>query len=162
MASLSCTLFFFFFRSFPSFPARSSPTHRCLSHSLIDSDTRIPKDCFLDAACEMSQSPEVGVLQHQSGTFLAGAGYFENYIVCLLPLYSPCMSLTSPICRRSSLPLSIFLFPGTSRTEVLHRSWVTTPTFVGRRCNIKLSTTRTTTSGRRITLCVFFPLSSAP
>ncbi|GAA5852955.1 hypothetical protein JCM8547_004747 [Rhodosporidiobolus lusitaniae] len=47
---------------------------------LIDSDTRIPRDCFLDAACEMSQSPEVGVLQHQSGTFLAGAGYFENFI----------------------------------------------------------------------------------
>ncbi|KAM0754659.1 hypothetical protein T439DRAFT_284745 [Meredithblackwellia eburnea MCA 4105] len=37
---------------------------------LIDSDTRIPQDCFLDAASEMEGSPEVGVLQHCSGTFL--------------------------------------------------------------------------------------------
>ncbi|GAA5823335.1 hypothetical protein JCM11251_007571 [Rhodosporidiobolus azoricus] len=47
---------------------------------LIDSDTRVPRDCLLDGACEMNSSPEVGVLQHASGTFLAGAGYFENYI----------------------------------------------------------------------------------
>lgn len=44
----------------------------------IDSDTRVPRDCLLDAACEMQASPEVAVLQHCSGTFLAGAGYFEN------------------------------------------------------------------------------------
>ncbi|GAA6031495.1 hypothetical protein JCM8097_006483 [Rhodosporidiobolus ruineniae] len=47
---------------------------------IIDSDTRVPRDCLLDGACEMNASPEVGVLQHASGTFLAGAGYFENYI----------------------------------------------------------------------------------
>ncbi|GAA5902502.1 hypothetical protein JCM6882_002769 [Rhodosporidiobolus microsporus] len=47
---------------------------------LIDSDTRVPRDCLLDGACEMNASPEVGILQHASGTFLAGAGYFENYI----------------------------------------------------------------------------------
>ncbi|KPV73979.1 uncharacterized protein RHOBADRAFT_45272 [Rhodotorula graminis WP1] len=47
---------------------------------MIDSDTRVPRDCLLDAACEMQASPEVGVLQHCSGTFLAGAGFFENYI----------------------------------------------------------------------------------
>lgn len=28
----------------------------------------------------MQESPEVGVLQHCSGTFLAGAGYFEAFI----------------------------------------------------------------------------------
>ncbi|BGP17075.1 hypothetical protein JCM10213_006895 [Rhodosporidiobolus nylandii] len=47
---------------------------------LIDSDTRVPRDCFLDAACEMEQEPTLGILQHKSGSFLAGAGYFENYI----------------------------------------------------------------------------------
>ncbi|KAL8276305.1 hypothetical protein RQP46_011300 [Phenoliferia psychrophenolica] len=47
---------------------------------LIDSDTRIPADCFMDAISEMEQSPEVGILQHASGTFLAGAGYFETGI----------------------------------------------------------------------------------
>lgn len=47
---------------------------------MIDSDTRVPVDCLLDGACEMAASPEVGILQHCSGTFLAGAGYFESFI----------------------------------------------------------------------------------
>ncbi len=47
---------------------------------LVDSDTRIPEDCFLDAAMEMEGSPEVGILQYCSGTFLAGSGFFENGI----------------------------------------------------------------------------------
>ncbi|GAA5990322.1 hypothetical protein JCM10908_007317 [Rhodotorula pacifica] len=47
---------------------------------MIDSDTRVPRDCLLDGACEMNASPEVGILQHCSGTFLAGAGFFENFI----------------------------------------------------------------------------------
>ncbi|GAA6048892.1 hypothetical protein JCM3770_007107 [Rhodotorula araucariae] len=47
---------------------------------LIDSDTRVPRDCLLDAACEMQSSPEVAVLQHCSGTFLTGSGYFEDFI----------------------------------------------------------------------------------
>ncbi|GAA5824490.1 hypothetical protein JCM11251_000445 [Rhodosporidiobolus azoricus] len=47
---------------------------------LIDSDTRVPPDCFLDAVCEMEAEPSLGLLQHQSGAFLAGAGYFENFM----------------------------------------------------------------------------------
>ncbi|GAA6024995.1 hypothetical protein JCM10207_002107 [Rhodosporidiobolus poonsookiae] len=47
---------------------------------LIDSDTRVPRDCFLDAACEMESSPEVAILQHSSGVFKVGAGYFEDFI----------------------------------------------------------------------------------
>jgi len=34
---------------------------------LIDSDTLVPVDCLLDAASEMEQSPEVGILQYSSG-----------------------------------------------------------------------------------------------
>lgn len=49
---------------------------------MIDSDSRIPEDCFLDAASEMEQSPEVGILQHVAGTFTVGAGYFEDGIAC--------------------------------------------------------------------------------
>ncbi|GAK65949.1 glycosyltransferase family 2 protein [Moesziomyces antarcticus] len=44
---------------------------------LIDSDTRVPEDCLLDAASEMVQSPEVGVLQHCSGVMLVSDSYFE-------------------------------------------------------------------------------------
>lgn len=51
---------------------------------LLDSDTRIPVDCLLDSVSEMETSPDVAILQHCSGTFLAGAGYFEDFIACRL------------------------------------------------------------------------------
>ena len=35
---------------------------------LIDSDARVPADCLLDAASEMEQSPNVGILQYSSGS----------------------------------------------------------------------------------------------
>ncbi|KAN0066294.1 hypothetical protein ACQY0O_000388 [Thecaphora frezii] len=47
---------------------------------MIDSDTRVPEDCFLDAASEMSQCPDVGVLQHCSGVMLVSDSYFERGI----------------------------------------------------------------------------------
>lgn len=34
---------------------------------MIDSDTRVPEDCLLDAASEMAASPEVAIIQHVSG-----------------------------------------------------------------------------------------------
>jgi len=34
---------------------------------IIDSDTRVPKDCFLDAVSEMETSPQVAILQYTSG-----------------------------------------------------------------------------------------------
>ncbi|EPQ28118.1 uncharacterized protein PFL1_04445 [Pseudozyma flocculosa PF-1] len=47
---------------------------------LVDSDTRVPEDCLLDAASEMRQSPELGVLQHCSGVMLVSNNYFERGI----------------------------------------------------------------------------------
>ncbi|KAL9629118.1 MAG: hypothetical protein Q9164_007014, partial [Protoblastenia rupestris] len=47
---------------------------------LIDSDTRIPSDCFLDAVSEMVSSPEVGVMQFNSGVMQVQHDYFENGI----------------------------------------------------------------------------------
>ncbi|KAF2404382.1 hypothetical protein EJ06DRAFT_535627 [Trichodelitschia bisporula] len=47
---------------------------------LIDSDTRIPSDCLLDAVSEMKRSPEVGILQFSSGTMQVTHKYFENGI----------------------------------------------------------------------------------
>lgn len=29
---------------------------------LIDSDTRVPRDCFMDASLEMAASPEVAIM----------------------------------------------------------------------------------------------------
>ncbi|KAJ9473832.1 Glyco_trans_2-like domain-containing protein [Pseudozyma hubeiensis] len=47
---------------------------------LIDSDTRVPEDCLLDAASEMVQCPDVGVLQHCSGVMIVSDSYFERGI----------------------------------------------------------------------------------
>ncbi|PSS21993.1 hypothetical protein M430DRAFT_98768 [Amorphotheca resinae ATCC 22711] len=47
---------------------------------LIDSDTRVPADCLLDACSEMEQSPEVAILQFSSGVMQVVNTYFENGI----------------------------------------------------------------------------------
>ncbi|KAI5778692.1 glycosyl transferase family group 2-domain-containing protein [Geopyxis carbonaria] len=47
---------------------------------LIDSDTRVPSDCLLDAASEMERSPEVGIMQFSSGVMQVVNHYFENGI----------------------------------------------------------------------------------
>jgi cellulose synthase/poly-beta-1,6-N-acetylglucosamine synthase-like glycosyltransferase len=47
---------------------------------LIDSDTRVPADCLLDAAAEMERSPEVGILQFSSAVMQVANNYFENGI----------------------------------------------------------------------------------
>lgn len=47
---------------------------------LVDSDTRVPADCLLDAVSEMEQSPDVGILQFSSGVMQVVHTYFENGI----------------------------------------------------------------------------------
>lgn len=47
---------------------------------IIDSDTRIPADCFLDAVSELEQSPDVGIMQFSSGVMQVVNNYFENGI----------------------------------------------------------------------------------
>lgn len=52
---------------------------------LIDSDTRVPVDCLLDAASEMEQSPQVGILQYTSGVMQVTDSFFENGLVQSVP-----------------------------------------------------------------------------
>ncbi|KAK7962886.1 uncharacterized protein PG986_003711 [Apiospora aurea] len=47
---------------------------------IIDSDTRVPADCLLDAVSEMEQSPDVGIMQFSSGVMQVVHTYFENGI----------------------------------------------------------------------------------
>jgi cellulose synthase/poly-beta-1,6-N-acetylglucosamine synthase-like glycosyltransferase len=48
---------------------------------IIDCDTRVPEDCFLDAVSELHQSPDVAILQHCSGVMLVTKdNYFERCI----------------------------------------------------------------------------------
>ncbi len=61
---------------------------------MIDSDTRVPEDCFLDAATEMMQCPDVGVLQHCSGVMLVSDSYFELCIAFFTRLVNFAISFT--------------------------------------------------------------------
>jgi len=47
---------------------------------LVDSDTRVPKDCLLEAVSELEQCPEVGILQFSSGVMNVTQNFFENGI----------------------------------------------------------------------------------
>lgn len=43
---------------------------------IIDSDTRLPKDCLLDAMSEMEQSPDVAIIQFRSGVMNVTDSFF--------------------------------------------------------------------------------------
>lgn len=45
---------------------------------IIDSDTRVPEDCFLDAVTEMEQSPQVAIIQFVSGVMNVSESFFER------------------------------------------------------------------------------------
>jgi Glycosyl transferase family group 2 len=47
---------------------------------LIDSDTRVPADCFLDAVSEMEASPQVAIIQFSSGVMNVTDTFFEKGI----------------------------------------------------------------------------------
>ena len=47
---------------------------------LIDSDTRVPVDCFLDAVSEMEMSPQVAIIQFSSGVMNVTSSWFEKGI----------------------------------------------------------------------------------
>ncbi|KAK5727507.1 hypothetical protein LTR15_003403 [Elasticomyces elasticus] len=47
---------------------------------IIDSDTRVPVDCFLDAVSEMEQSPQVAIIQYSSGVMNVTDSFFEKGI----------------------------------------------------------------------------------
>ena len=44
---------------------------------LIDSDTRVPEDCFLDAVSEMEATPQVAIIQYSSGVMNVSDTFFE-------------------------------------------------------------------------------------
>ncbi|KAJ3034942.1 hypothetical protein HDV00_004520 [Rhizophlyctis rosea] len=45
---------------------------------LVDSDTRVPEDCFLDAASEFAECEDVAILQHASGAMLVTNHFWEE------------------------------------------------------------------------------------
>ncbi len=47
---------------------------------IIDCDTRVPEDCFLDCVSEMEQSPQVAILQFSAGVLNVTNSFFERGI----------------------------------------------------------------------------------
>lgn len=47
---------------------------------IVDSDTRVPEDCLLDAATEFHDSPDIAILQHKSDVMQVVHNYWENGI----------------------------------------------------------------------------------
>jgi len=47
---------------------------------IIDSDTRVPTDCFLDMVSEMEASPQVAIIQFMSGVMNVTDSFFEKGI----------------------------------------------------------------------------------
>jgi hypothetical protein len=47
---------------------------------IVDSDTRIPEDCMIDAVSELEESPRVAILQFSSGVMNVTTSYFEKGI----------------------------------------------------------------------------------
>lgn len=45
---------------------------------LIDADTRVPRDCFLDAVKEFYDTPSLAILQHPSGVLQVAHNFWEN------------------------------------------------------------------------------------
>ncbi|KAK4670264.1 uncharacterized protein QC763_210170 [Podospora pseudopauciseta] len=59
---------------------------------IIDSDTRVPKDCLLDAVSEMEQSPEVAIIQFQSGVMNVTNSFFERGVTFFTYLIYTCIT----------------------------------------------------------------------
>ena len=47
---------------------------------VVDSDTRVPVDCLLDAVSELEQAPQVAILQHKCGVLNVTNSFFERGI----------------------------------------------------------------------------------
>ncbi|KAJ7641180.1 glycosyl transferase family group 2-domain-containing protein [Roridomyces roridus] len=60
---------------------------------IVDSDTIVPEDCFRDAARELAECPEVGVIQHESDVMQVAHHYFENGIAHFTRRINKCISM---------------------------------------------------------------------
>ncbi|KAH9958463.1 glycosyl transferase family group 2-domain-containing protein [Russula dissimulans] len=60
---------------------------------IVDSDTIVPEDCFRDAARELSECPDVAIIQHDSDVMQVAHHYFENGIAHFTRRINKCISM---------------------------------------------------------------------
>jgi hypothetical protein len=56
---------------------------------IIDSDTRVPTDCFLDAVNELDDSPQVAIIQHESDVMMVSVRPLAPVVSDRAPWNSP-------------------------------------------------------------------------
>ena len=59
---------------------------------IVDSGTIVLEDCFHDAALEMAESPEVAIIQHESGVMQVDWQHFESGIAYLTRRINKCIN----------------------------------------------------------------------
>ncbi|KAF9530692.1 glycosyl transferase family group 2-domain-containing protein [Crepidotus variabilis] len=60
---------------------------------IVDSDTIVPEDCFRDAARELTECPDVAIIQHESDVIQVAHHFFENGIAHFTRRINKCISL---------------------------------------------------------------------
>ncbi|KAI0707461.1 glycosyl transferase family group 2-domain-containing protein [Cerioporus squamosus] len=60
---------------------------------IVDSDTIVPEDCLRDAARELTECPEVAIIQHESDVMQVANHYFENGITHFTRRINRCISM---------------------------------------------------------------------
>ncbi|ENH74292.1 Dynamin-1-like protein [Fusarium oxysporum f. sp. cubense race 1] len=63
---------------------------------LVDSDTRVPIDCLIDAVSELEASPRVAILQFTSGVMNITTSYFESGITFFTNLIYTAIAYADP------------------------------------------------------------------
>ena len=114
---------------------------------IIDSDTIVPEDCFRDAARELVESPEVAIIQHESGRWTL----FWDWPNLTLSLpQTLCRSRTTTLRTASPISLAVSTRPfrWAPPTEKLPHSSDTTPFCAGLPFRTHLLLMRPTGSGR--------------
>lgn len=101
---------------------------------LVDADTVVPEDCLRDAARELAESPEVAIIQHESGKTIHDRCLVNRRCSttlfpqrsCRLPIIT--LRMESHILRAESTNVSLWVVQ-TARWPL---SWVTMHSFAGR------------------------------
>ena len=60
---------------------------------IVDSDTIVPEDCLRDAARELTECPDVAIIQHESDVMQVAHHYFENGITHFTRRINRCISM---------------------------------------------------------------------
>ena len=117
---------------------------------IIDSDTVVPEDCFRDAAREMGESPDVAIIQHESGMT---PPFFERRHIWLNHILFPSQTLCKlpTIISKTVLRTLPVASTNVSLLAVLTAKWLpsldTMPSFVGLLCKMRRSSIRRIING---------------